>query len=256
MKKFLLPCLLFFVIIFGKANALDTNCLPVPANCIPVSAAICCGIELSEWRIDTITRNLDTVTVSYLDFSCVDSFNLNAGVSYSIFATTGFTYAEHLALWLDMNNDGDFSPFELLYRDDNLSNHAGGFTIPNSTVFNVPIRMRISDSYFDTTSCLALQMGNSYDYGVRIFPSIGVNDFYFEDKILLYPNPIKNNIKIEGLNNFQEYEYKITDLTGRIEIFGILSSGEIETSDLKNGSHLISLYSQHTKINKRFIKID
>jgi len=109
----------------------------------------------------------------YSDFTNI-STDLTAGDSYSITVTptwTGTVYAEGYAVWIDYNNDGDFTDAgELAWSQSptTASPVSGSFTVPAGAVEG-STRMRVSMKYNGIpTSCETFTWGEVEDYTVNI----------------------------------------------------------------------------------------
>lgn len=77
-------------------------------------------------------------------------------------------------------------------------------------------------------------------------------------KIKIYPNPVKNLFTIELLEIQGKIPFQIFDLTGKIVQTGytefISGKAQVELNFNKNGLYIISLYGENNKINGVFIK--
>ncbi len=85
----------------------------------------------------------------------------------------------------------------------------------------------------------------------------GLPDGFIED-LMIFPNPVKNMLKIHGLEP-GEYHLIINDLNGRKLMDNFVTSGDImETSvgNLPEGIYLINLESKSRKYSFKFIKTD
>ncbi len=117
----------------------------------------------------------------YSDFTSI-STNLSEGQSYTITITptwTGTVYAEGYAVWIDYNNNGDFTDAgELVWSK------APSTDTPNSGSFNVPtgtsltsVRMRVSMKYNDIPDpCETFTWGEVEDYTVNLEEGSGGGD--------------------------------------------------------------------------------
>jgi hypothetical protein len=109
----------------------------------------------------------------YSDYTGI-STNLNTSTSYTITVTptwTGTTYSEGYAVWIDYNQDNDFTdPGELVWSRSatTLSPVSGTFTVPGTaTVGNTT--MRVSMKYNGIpSSCESFSYGEVEDYTVNI----------------------------------------------------------------------------------------
>ena len=79
------------------------------------------------------------------------------------------------------------------------------------------------------------------------------NEFDINKQIALYPNPVKNQLNIELLNNQTNIEtYKIFDINGRMILKGNLSNGlnQINVENLSKGMYILNTEN----INQKFVK--
>ena len=115
----------------------------------------------------------------YSDFTSV-STNLTKGSSNTITITpawTGSAYSEGYAVWIDYNNDGDFTDSgEQVFSKaaSSATVASGSFTVPTSATTGTT-RLRVSMKYNGVpTSCEAFSYGEVEDYTVNI--TAGVAD--------------------------------------------------------------------------------
>jgi len=71
--------------------------------------------------------------------------------------------------------------------------------------------------------------------------------------ILLYPNPVKDDILNIEMLDVKQFSYKITNITGRTIMNGN-SQGVINVSNLKSGMYFIEIKIEDETIIKRFIR--
>jgi len=109
----------------------------------------------------------------YSDFTSV-STDLTEGQSYTITVTptwTGTVYAEGYAVWIDYNDDQDFSDAgELVWSKAASTDtpNSGSFTVPTGTA-GVATRMRVSMKYNGVpTECESFTYGEVEDYTVNL----------------------------------------------------------------------------------------
>ncbi len=119
------------------------------------------------------SSGVGTTSTGYSDFTGT-STNLNTSTGYTITVTptwTGTTYSEGYAVWIDYNQDDDFSdPGELVWSlaATTTSPVSGSFTVPvTATAGNT--RMRVSMKYNGIpTECESFSYGEVEDYTVNI----------------------------------------------------------------------------------------
>jgi len=114
----------------------------------------------------------------YSDFSGI-STNLSEGQQYTITVTptwTGTVYNEGYAVWIDYNNNGDFTDSGELVWSKALSSdptNSGTFTVPSVTSAT-SVRMRVSMKYNDIpTSCENFTYGEVEDYTINLETGTG-----------------------------------------------------------------------------------
>ena len=122
---------------------------------------------------------------SYGDFTSLGTTNVTAGSTCNFTMNTGggSYYAEHIAIWIDTNNDNDFDDAgERVYQSTgdvmNMTTRINGsFTIPNLTVVgNVRLRIRSRQKGDGpiTEPCGEFSTGEAEDYFLNIVQSINI----------------------------------------------------------------------------------
>ncbi|MEO8933173.1 MAG: GEVED domain-containing protein [Xanthomarina sp.] len=124
-------------------------------------------------RVQLGSINKTSGAQSYSDFTST-STDLSKGSNYSITITptwSGTAYNEAYAVWIDYNQDGDFTDAGELVWSKSASKTTpvtGSFTIPSSAL-NGPTRMRVAMKYNSIpTSCETFGYGEVEDYTVNI----------------------------------------------------------------------------------------
>ncbi len=150
-----------------------TSCGGGPAYCASAGTS-----TADEW-IQSVTvagsTNNSGNNGGYEDFTGI-TFNLTPGASTAFTLTPGFTgtvYPEYFSIWIDYNNDYDFTD-----AGENVYNSAavtaavsGSFTVPAGETGTT--RMRISMKYNAlATSCETFTYGEVEDYTVNFVPAI------------------------------------------------------------------------------------
>lgn len=208
--------------VIQTVNAIITG--PQATSCYPSTLAYCCGIGITNFRFGAVGNEINNSSNDaidgYSDYTCTDTVTLNTNYPYNITATTGFTYAERVKAWLDMNNDGVLDPAtEQIYSDSALTTHAvQTFVIPAGTVYNQPLRLRVASDYTGNpspTPCLDLQFGQVEDYSVFVSFYDGVTEFSNEIGFSVYPNPFDQSSSIEyTLKNSSKVTVEVYNIMG------------------------------------------
>ena len=109
----------------------------------------------------------------YSDFTSI-STDLTEGQNYTVTVTpvwTGTVYSEGYAVWIDYNNDQDFTdPGELVWSQAPTTSTpvSGSFTVPSGTAAT-SVRMRVSMKYNGIpTSCEIFTWGEVEDYTINL----------------------------------------------------------------------------------------
>lgn len=130
---------------------------------------------IGSFQLNTINNSSGGGT-GYSDFSNI-STELVSGQTYNFTITptwTGTVYNEGYAIWIDYNNDGDFTDAgELVFSKaaTNTSSITGSFTVPN-IVSEGSSRLRVSMKYnASPTSCEAFSYGEVEDYTINLSTS-------------------------------------------------------------------------------------
>lgn len=225
-----------------------------------------------EWiasvTIGTVSNNSGS-DGGYGDFTGSDFFSFQAGVSYPLTITPGFsgsTYNELSRIWIDLNQDGVFSTGELLYNQGTASAAAasGTLLIP-STASSGVTRMRIQMAYQGTGQntppqvCGSFTYGEVEDYCVTILPEsgVGVPENKLDAAWSIFPVPSNDVVKLQlavPLTEVQSIE--IIDLTGKtlLTVLPLTADNTLDVSHLSNGVYQFVLYSMDgSKSTKRFV---
>lgn len=150
----------------------------------------------------------------------------NASVMFqNLFSRSGFNYE-----W----NFGDGS------QNSNVENpihtyNAGG-------TYNVCLT--ISNDCYSKTICKEVVFTS--DDTTNAISKINLN------AIKIYPNPVQSKIYFE--ENFKEQKYYIYNLLGKVIKTGIIKNNEIEVEDLVSGMYLLTIESENSLHQQKFIK--
>ena len=202
-------------------------------------------------------NNASTGTAGYENFTAI-STNVVRGTSNTITITptwTGSVYSEGYAVFIDYNNDGDFtdSGETVFTRTATTATPvSGSFTIPAGTTTGAK-RMRVSMKYNGVpTSCEAFSYGQVEDYTINVTSSAKENESN-PFTISLYPNPVKGNVlNISGFEG--EGSYRIFSTMGQELANGKVDNNTINVGDLATGTYMIEVTTANGSNMKRFIK--
>ncbi|WP_299524207.1 GEVED domain-containing protein [uncultured Lutibacter sp.] len=216
---------------------------------------------ISNVQIGTI-NNSSTGGNGYSDHTSL-STNLDKGAQVTITITpkwTGTLYNEGYGVWIDYNQDGDFTDTgEQVWTKaaSKTTPVSGSFTVSASAT-NGATRMRVSMKYNGIpTACEAFSYGEVEDYTVVISGGTArFVDSSFEteiNKISIYPNPVKGEFLTVKLTKSTNASYNIANVLGQTVKVGNLNN-VINVGDLKTGIYIININDGDKIMSKKFIK--
>ena len=109
----------------------------------------------------------------------------------------------------------------------------------------------------DNSGNLILVYCSDYLYAKKFnTTALGVDSFA-DTSVLLYPNPVKDNLKIDVSNDLNNFTIEIYDMLGRNIYKNLLSERvtTINTESFASGIYNIRLIGGNKLIAKRFIKL-
>ncbi len=241
----------------------------------PVEYCTASGTTANEW-IEAIAigsiSNTSGANGGYGDFTA-QSTSLEAGSSASLTITPGFPYSwlwgyttqpEYYSVWIDLNQDGDFTDAgELLYVSPTSTTAYQAFTV----TLNIPAsaslgetRMRIASKRSSAAnSCGSYQYGEVEDYTINITQSLGgasasVVETAISSEFVskVFPNPAANQATVEFvLTENASVSLTMMNLAGKVvakrtwtgEGSAQNISETINVSSLPKGLYLLQLAS-------------
>ena len=223
--------------VIQTVNAVITG--PRATACYPATLAYCCGIGVTNFTFGIsggpqINNNSNDAVDGYVDYTCAAPNTFLTNYPYNISVSTGFTYAERVKIWLDLNDDGTLDPVtELIFSDSALTTHTGTYSIPDvGTVLGSPLRMRVATDYVGNpspTPCLDLQFGQIEDYSIFVSFYDGIEQFNREIGFSVYPNPYDQSASIEyNLKNTSKVSVEVYNMMG--SIVHSFAAGELQSA--------------------------
>ncbi len=264
MKKILLVKFLITVV---SLIALNHACLAQGEYCNPTFANGC-----SLWNTASVA--LDSIAWSNAGTSCTTSdytarsTTLNAGESVSMNVTSGSWCG--CAVWIDFNQDFEFSDSENLHYDyvggDPTYSYDFDINIPSGTPAGT-YRLRVispwgSDGFSSSGTngfgaCGSFQYGNFQDFTIHVAnnsfvlnPMFGYHDF------TLFPNPAADNITIDAAAFVAGSELIITDMMGNVIERRLTSSKlQMDVSTLCAGVYSVTIISGNQSATQTLVKV-
>lgn len=240
----------------------SSNVVSVTTLSNSVSYCTSQGNSTSDERIGKVVfgsiNNTSTGTAGYENFTAM-STSVNKGSAYTITITptwTGTVYNEGYAVFIDYNQDGDFTDAGETVWTKSASKTtpvSGSLTIPTSAL-NGSTRMRVSMKYNGIpTSCESFSYGQVEDYTIVIGGTGRKIDS--ENNLVdikLYPNPTSSVLNISTVS--ENTAVKIYNLQGQTVYNGVIRNNNLDVSNLPVGTYMLEIDFNNSKIVKRFIK--
>ncbi len=238
---------------------------PINATTTEVTISYCTATSnntseeyISNVQLGTINNSSAAENGGYSDFTSI-STTLTKGISNSITITptwTGRTYREGYSVWIDYNQDGDFtdSGEQVWTRSATRTTPvSGSFTIP-ATAQEGNTRMRVIMRYNRIpSSCGSFTYGEVEDYTITIGgAATSLKSSIRKNSFTIYPVPVNNILNIE-LAASGVYEYAIIDITGKTAVKGTFSN-TINVSRLASGTYILKINTENGIYTKQFIK--
>ena len=210
--------------------------------------------------------NNESQCEGYGDFTDL-STELVQGENYNLTVTTGYG-DQYIKLWIDFNDDTEFSEDEVIVDNFIIEpglNGSGIFTetieisIPEDASLGQHI-LRAKTNWagnVPANACEETTYGETEDYTVIITTSsLGLieNDFSFTP--IIYPNPTSGKITINLINYFDDVSIILTDVNGK----KILSKNYFEVQDIDfsinqpSGIYFLTIISEKKKAIFKLIK--
>jgi chitodextrinase len=204
--------------------------------------------------------NTSTGTAGYENFTAI-STTVVRGTANTITITPSWTstkYNEGYAVFIDYNQDGDFSDAgETVFTKaaSTTTPVSGSFTISTTALIG-STRMRVSMKYNGIpTSCESFPYGQVEDYTINISSAAKVEESATAKTFdfTLYPNPVTGSVlNVANLDAISTY--KIYNMIGQELAKGSINNNEIEVDQLASGTYLLEISNAIGTSTKRFIK--
>lgn len=212
---------------------------------------------ISRVQLGSIDKTSTAGSGGYSDFTS-ESTNLSKGSSYTVTVTptwTGTTYSEAYRVWIDYNQDGDFTDAgEQVWTQSATQNTtvSGSFTVPSSAS-NGATRMRVTMRYNTSPSpCGSFNYGEVEDYTVVIGGSVAAKQ---NNNVTLYPNPARDILNVSFNSEAEEVSYSVIDILGKTIISETgKNRSTINVGNLKQGIYFLKFTDGKNQYTKRFVK--
>ena len=244
LKTYLDPGNTGLLVLNGSSNPCSSSST---GPCTPSSTQ--CDEYINTVQLNTINNTSTCATGGYFDYANISTTlaknsSYVATISPAVPAGPGAYPNDEVAIWIDYNNDQDFSDageqvgYVLVATGwSNVFN----FTVPSTaTVGTTRMRVRISFANDGAiTPCGNASYGETEDYRINITATSGL-DALMELQVPMYPNPTANEVYIDLK--------EIHDITTRVsvkDLFGKVLYENLQPESLLNipmASHAKGLY--------------
>lgn len=195
----------------------------------------------------------------YEDYTCESNTTLHVDSTYSMSVFSGDGTNENVRVWIDFNDDKEFTENELIMSiDATRGEHKADVSFDRSliAVFKKPIRMRvISDIVLnkDITPCGELRFGQTEDYSVAMV--YGDGDLSVKGNVnpnlVIYPNPVKDILTVT--NTEKILNISILDLSGK-SIISVNNQNLVDVSTLSKGIYIARVETLNGVSTSKIIK--
>lgn len=227
------------------------------------------GVGVTKLLFNTINKSTGTFIpeTAVQDFTCSDNTTIHLNSAYDL----NITYrsrpegTQFLEVWIDWDDSGTFETANSNGDDERVLTHnidvgtvglvSGSVTPPDKAVLDKLLRMRVVSEY--TKSPLVCGSGfvqRADDYGIMVSNTLNVDDVTYS-KFKMYPNPVKDYLRISTENNEMIRGYDVYDVTGR-KVIGILKANKntIQVSELPKGLYFVKVKTDRAEMTGKFIK--
>ena len=170
-------------------------------------------------------------------------------------------FSDQLLIWIDWNMDAIFSDTaERVY----VSATTGSYTYVANVlppvdallgITRMRIRLHNTTSNANYTPCGFSANGEVEDYTVDVVPTVGTPSFIKSRKILLYPNPVLNQLNVEIEGSSEKIRCEILNSMGQ-KVFSSNLNGKtsIDMTQFSDGFYLIKFETGGYFLYRKFVK--
>ena len=254
----------FYVIAKDAAGNLSIASNTVNLTTLSATLTYCAsqGNSVADEKIGKVVfgtiNNTSTGGTGYTNFTAI-STNVVRSSANTITITPAWTstiYSEGYAVFIDYNQDGDFTD-----SGETVFTRAATKTTPVSGTITIPAtaalgstRMRVSMKYNGVpTSCETFTYGQVEDYTVNITSVAREFESSSESlSISVYPNPVNGEVLF--ISPIENATYKIINMVGQEIAKGSILNNEIPVANISAGTYLLEVTTNEKSAVKRFIK--
>jgi len=227
------------------------------------------GCGVTNVTLNTINKTTTTyIPVSAMqNFICTNNTSLAIGTAYNLNVTykSRSDGTQFLEVWIDWDNNGllqtsNSNGVNERVLTDNIAVSVTktatiSITPPATATVNTLLRMRVISEYKGApVMCDEGFVMRADDYGVTVTNPLGTTNF-LNSEVVLYPNPVKDNLTVSLKNNDEIMSYQIFDVTGKNVMSNAkMENNTIQVSALTNGIYFIKIKTITGEMVSKFIK--
>jgi len=190
--------------------------------------------------------------------------DLEQGSNNQLTVTTGYG-DQYIKVWIDFNDDLDFSSDEVVVDNYIIAPGQGGGSYTETITLTIPENANLGQHILrakanwsgdvPADACIETTYGETEDYMVNIVESsLGLVENNFNDKPLVYPNPTIGNFSLDLGAIYSNVSITLTDINGRIIKFENKLNGRFFNLEIDNSQGIYLLKVKSGK-NTAVIKV-
>lgn len=225
--------------------------------------------HISNVTLANVNNNSGTST--YTDYTTDPALQINLvrGQQYTLSVSKNWADNvpgnDAVSAWIDFNRNGIFETNERVMTSPVAAPNGiptvltASFTVPNTAVMNLPLRMRVIVTYggnqtgaIITNPCGDYGYGEVEDYNVVITTTQSTSEVSAKASGRIYPNPVAEILNVTKVSN--KAEYQVVNAAGQLVLKGVISDNKVDVGALEKGNYIISVKDGATSFSEKFIK--
>lgn len=247
---------------YSASFTFTTSSLPYCAASSTTAAAL----YINSVNVSSVVNPSAGATYSNFTGNPALQINLIKGIPNTMTFTSNLSLENFGMVFIDYNRDGVFAASERVinFPVALTSTFTGTFTVPNSAVTTLPLRMRVVMGYAGAANVglnapatwvcgTNFNDGEVEDYAVVVSNNLATTEIAnTNDGIQIYPNPASDVLNITKVSDKAVYE--IYSVSGQIVSRGSVKDGKVKVSQLIQGNYIIKISDKEMNTSLKFIK--
>ncbi len=206
-------------------------------------------------------ENVSGNNSGYRTFISPTDIEVNIGETLELEVTPGFigfNVIANVKVWIDLNADGEFSDEELVSTGTGFTGtHSDEILIDDSAQPGLSRIRVVANNTFIGGACGGgnLLTGEAEDYCIQINDqNTSSKDVLANSPFSVFPNPVQDQIVIEGIKDLDIQEIRILDINGKLMYRDVQGFQGINVSSFSNGTYLIQVISNENTYTEKVVK--